>query len=152
MDEDIINYLYRIRNARRIGYWFGKSFTYHLGLIEKPDEYNIVSTTTTHSRGERSLRGKRERSNQEILGHKITLRSPIVPITEDNYKVLCVIDYTTTYRRAFYYSEHIDVESDVAALRKYLRGIPRIDLKQYEDLCESKKLLNEWLDRIYGAI
>ena len=152
MDEDIINYLYRIRNARRIGYWFGKSFTYHLGLIEKPDEYNIVSTTTTHSRGERSLRGKRERSNQEILGHKITLRSPIVPITEDNYKVLCVIDYTTTYRRAFYYSEHIDVESDVAALRKYLRGIPRIDFKQYEDLCESKKLLNEWLDRIYGAI
>lgn len=87
-----------------------------------------------------------------MFGHKITLRSPIVPITENNYKVLCVIDYTTTYRRAFYSSEHIDVEMDVAALREYLCGIPRSAFKQYEDLCESKKLLNEWLDRIYGVI
>ena len=153
MDEDIINYQYRIRNGRRIGYWFGKSFTYHLGLVEKPDEYNIVSNTMTHSRGEKGSRGKRERSDLEILGNKITLRCPIAPITEYNYKVLCVIDYTTTYRRAFYYSEHIiDVDIEVAALRKYLRGIPRKAFKEYEDLCESKKLLNEWLDRIYGAV
>ena len=152
MDEDIINYHYRIRNDIRIGYWFGKSFAYHLGLIEKPDEYNIVSNTTADLRGEKRSRGKRKRSERGMLGHKITLRSPIAPITEDNYKVLCVIDYTTTYRRAFYYSEHIDVDMDVAALREYLCRIPRIDFKQYEDLCESKKLLNEWLDRIYGAI
>lgn len=152
MDEDIINYKYRVHNDIRIGYWFGKNFTYHLGLIDKPDEYSIVSNATVLWRSKRNLHSKRERSDQEMFGHKITLRSPIVPITENNYKVLCVIDYTTTYRRAFYSSEHIDVEMDVAALREYLCGIPRSAFKQYEDLCESKKLLNEWLDRIYGVI
>ena len=152
MDEDIINYQYRIRNDIRIGYWFGKSFAYHLGLIEKPDEYNIVSNTAADLCGENSSHGKRKRSDREMFGHKITLRSPIAPITEENYKVLCVIDYSTIYRRAFYYSEHVDSEKDVTALREYLQGIPRIAFKQYEDLCESKKLLNEWLDRIYGEI
>lgn len=152
MDEDIINYQYQVRNDIRMCYWFGKSFTYHLGLIEKPDEYNIVSNTMIDSHDKRNSRGKRKYSTREILGRKITLRSPIVPITEDNYKVLCVIDYTTIYRRAFYHSEHIDVKADTAALRKYLHGIPRSAFKQYEDLCESKKLLNEWLDRIYGEI
>ncbi|MCR5324284.1 MAG: TniQ family protein [Lachnospiraceae bacterium] len=150
-DDTIIDYQYRIHNDVKIGYWFGRSFTYSLGLIEKPDEYSIVTDSTIYSRNTRNTKGKRRRSEQSINGHKIILRNPITPITEDNIKILCVIDYTTTYRRAFYYSEHIDKEIDAKALQKYLQGIPRKAFKQYEDLCESKKLLNEWLDRIYGV-
>lgn len=144
--EDIVNYKYRVRNNARIGYWFGSSFAYTLGLTDKPDDYNVVSNLAS------GKKGKRGYSENEILGTKIVVRHPITEITEDNYKILCVIDYVTTYRRAFYKDEHIEMEKDIAALQAFTKDIPREAFKKYEDLCESKTLLNKWLDMIYEGL
>ena len=144
--EDIVNYKYRIHNNIRIGYWFGSSFAYFLGLIEKPDNYSIVSNLASGGRG------RRGRSEYAIMGKDVIVRYPIAEITEDNYKILCVIDYVTTYRKAFYADEHIEIKKDLEALRNFIKEVSRNAFKKYEDLCESKTLLNKWLDMIYEGL
>ena len=81
--ERIIREKYIRRNNRAIGFLYGESLAYELGIIpEKPDTIYIVTNK------ESLLHGR----VRNVCGQKIRIRGSETPVTDDNYKILQVLD------------------------------------------------------------
>ena len=81
--ERIIREKYICRNNRAIGFLYGESLAYELGIIpEKPDTIYIVTNK------ESQLHGR----VRNVCGQKIRIRGSETPVTDDNYKILQVLD------------------------------------------------------------
>lgn len=136
---------YLLRNGIYIGYLYGKSLAYELGILkEKPDKLYIATNALLFGKLERTA-GKRG----DIL---VVLRKPFTEATNDNYVILSIIDYLYSYPnyRKKYKGESI--VGEYATLKSYLlkKGIQQHDFNQYlVGFSEQAELQNE-IARIYS--
>ena len=142
--NDIFESKYILRNGKRIGYWYGQSFAYKLGLIERPD--NLYAATNFF--GAKEL----DRLTMKLCGVQIVIRRPVEKVTEENYKILEIIDYLTTYKLGKRGHRKVDNNSEYRALRNYVSGIDMNEFEPYFSDCKDERLLREKIQKIYEVI
>ena len=124
---------------------------YFLGVCEKPERTYITSSVFTGN--PHHYRGAEER---RVEGQKTSLRKPLVELTHDNYKILCVVDFISEYgmghmnRTYFYPRENINLKVLLPALREYLSGIDKSAFDKYMDLVNNMVTFRMCLDLIYA--
>lgn len=109
-DDEIIMEKYLCRNGQHIGYLTGESALYYLGIVnEKPAAYRLATNTETST----NVTGR----TTSFLGHKLRIHGSPVTITEDNWKVLMILDVTCNLRK---YLHGRDETSACEILKQYV--------------------------------
>lgn len=85
--NDLLMSHYICRNGKHIGFYYGKTLAYELGLGEESDTVHIVSNKESQRHGRK----------KQIYGFKIRVKGPVTKVTEENYRVLAILDFITSY-------------------------------------------------------
>ena len=81
--ESIIFQRYIRHQDKQIGYFYGESFAYRLGLIsKKPTRTYIVTNKEANTHGRK----------RTYLGHQLHIRGPKNPVTDENWRILQLLD------------------------------------------------------------
>lgn len=110
-DDEIITEKYLCRNGRHIGYPTGESALSYLGISdEKPEAYRLVTNIETAT----NVTGR----TTTFLGHKLRIHGSPVIVTEDNWKVLMILDVVCNIRK---YLHGKDETRAYEVLKQYAR-------------------------------
>lgn len=142
--DEIIKYMYINHNGDQIGYLYGESFAYSLGIISHKPEKIYITTNRFET-------NNLDRMVVPINGEKVVLRKAFCSIDKSNYKVFSIIDYLVRYPnyRRKYKGEKI--KGEYTMLHRYLEesNIVEEDFIAYvQGFDEQDKLLNE-IHKIY---
>lgn len=85
--NDLLINHYLIRNGKHIGFYYGKTLGYELGLCEATETLYIASNKESQRHGRK----------KDIYGFKIRLKGTVTEVTEDNYRLLAILDFITCY-------------------------------------------------------
>lgn len=119
-DDEIITEKYLCRNGRHIGYPTGESALSYLGISnEKPEAYRLVTNIETAT----NVTGR----TTTFLGHKLRIHGSPVTITEDNWKVLMILDVVCNIKK---YLHGKDETRAYKVLQQYVRD-NRLTAKQF---------------------
>lgn len=137
--EEIVLYKYILRKNRIEGYYSGYTFANQMGITTQvPVAIEVVSNNASAMRREVSLRGQR-----------VVLRKPRTKVTEDNVRVLQLLDLLKDIR------EYADDETEDAAEKivKYMKieNITREQIDKYISLYPDRIYKNLYEMRLYNA-
>jgi hypothetical protein len=97
--QEIIEERYICRKGKRIGYYYGQSFSYLLGLSDKkPDTYYIVTNKESQIHGR----------DVNFLGSICHVRHPRYEVTDENSHILSLLDITNNIKK---YTDKTDLET-----------------------------------------
>ena len=81
----ILKSRYLLRNGKRIGYPFGRTALYEIGVIKiEPDDFRAVSMKEASSNSS----GR----TTQFMNKKLRIRGTMIEITEENWKILMILD------------------------------------------------------------
>ncbi|MCH4040574.1 MAG: TniQ family protein [Lachnospiraceae bacterium] len=109
--DEIVYFRYLMRNGRHIGYPVNRSALYALGIItDKPDSFAVVTNKETPS----NLSGR----TTTFMGHRLRIRGSAVPVTDDNWRVLMLLDTAVNLKK---YLHGGDTEPGFRIMAAYVR-------------------------------
>lgn len=107
-ETDIIHQRYICRRGTQIGYLYGNSFAYELGLRKQRPERTYITTNK-----EARLHGR----EVSFLNHPLYLRGSFIPISDENWRILQLLDFLQCPMK---YSDFSEKETE-AVLRRHIR-------------------------------
>lgn len=119
--NDLLINHYLIRNGKHIGFYYGKTLGYELGLCEATETLYIASNKESQRHGRK----------KDIYGFKIRLKGTVTEVTEDNYRVLAILDFITCYKT---YTKQ-GKENVLRRIKEYVKH-HRIDERQVKTYIE----------------
>lgn len=99
--QEIIEECYICRKEKRVGYYYGQSFSYLIALSDKkPDAYYITTNK------ESQLHGR----DEKFLDSIFHVLHPPYEVTNDNSHILSLLDITKKYKRFIIQQESVIME------------------------------------------
>lgn len=141
---DLFEYKYMNRHGKHIGYWCGNTLAYILGIIDKPEHIYCASIEFNAL--------ELNRLAAPFGDKKVIRRRPIAEITNDNFRILSIIDYLISYPYIMRKGYVKDLESEYPALKKYVADINIKEFEPYIQGLENKEELLVKIKKIYGGV
>lgn len=137
--SEVARYKYISRNNQVNGYYSGYTFANQLGLTNQvPFTIEIVSNQASAKCREVNIK------NQKIM-----LRKPRTEITEDNYKILQLLDFLKDFEQ---YADD-DMERATARMWAYVKGLAlkRTEVDKYIGIYPDRVYKNIYKMRLYDV-
>lgn len=143
-DVAIVEAMYKFNRTGYIGYTYGKSFKYEIGLsTEKPDRLYLCTNQFTDNIA--------KRRNKIIGDISVVIRKPIIEVSNQNYVVLPMIDFIISYSDPHSRCKK-NKDKEIECLRNYVKkhAISQSTCMEYINYAEDKEYFKREIENIYG--